>query len=100
VLGLGEIGCTPDATPSSIGTTGTAFTVNFARAFAFAGAFRAFSTIGVAFFALGATNFCYSLSNFLIASANFFAAAFASLSTFLFAFSFASSTFLIAFAAR
>jgi hypothetical protein len=91
---------TPDATPSSIGTTGTAFTVDFARAFAFAGAFRAFSTVGVAFFALGATDFCCSLSDFLTAFANFFAAAFASLFTFLFAFSFASFAFLIAFAAR
>jgi len=89
----------PDATPSLIRTTGIAFTVDFARAFAFVGAFCAFSTIGVAFFALGATNFCYSLSDFLTAFANFFAAAFISISTFLFAFSFASSAFLIAFVA-
>jgi hypothetical protein len=91
---------TPDATTSSIGTTSIAFAVDFARAFAFIGAFRAFDTVGVAFFALRATDFCYSFSAFLTASASFFAAAFASLSTFLFAFSFASSAFLIAFAAR
>jgi hypothetical protein len=80
--------------------TSTAFTVGFAYSFAFTGAFRAFDTIGVVFFALRATDFCCSLSDFLTASANFFAAAFASLSTFLFAFSFASSAFLIAFATR
>jgi hypothetical protein len=91
---------TPDATPSSIGMTSIAFTVGFAYGFAFTSAFRAFNTIGVVFFVLRATDFCYSLSDFLTAFANFFAIAFISLSTFLFAFSFASFAFLIVFVAR
>jgi hypothetical protein len=86
-------------TPSLIRTTSIAFTVDFARAFAFARAFYAFSIVGVAFFALRATNFCYSLSDFLTTFTNFFAAAFISLFTFIFAFSFASFTFLIVFIA-
>jgi hypothetical protein len=86
-------------TLSLIGTTSIAFTVDFAYAFAFVGAFHAFDIVGVAFFALKATDFCYPLNDFLTSFANLFATAFKSLFTFIFPFSFASFDFLIAFVA-
>jgi len=78
---------------SSIGTTNIAFAIDFACTFALIKNFCPFNIIGIAFFALKATNFCYSFNAFLAAFASFFVAAFASLSTFLLAFSSTSFAF-------